>query len=274
MSPSTIPAFSSGSGPDGIGDTTLFIATAASYTSDGPTLPIVGDTSAHMDQIQEIKTTNETRPSKKRKTKIGNATEPNEPSVAVQQVQVDLTSLYKPWTLLPPELLQQIEKRLSGSVESKTEVIVWSKNQNIKSGINRLKALLGFSEFDGNRPQRCDATEHKKADGLISISAFGEATTKMIGIVEMAKRVVHGGKAEESGFAEPWYTYTSLTGLTREQMSSDREGGLEREKRQTSKDDNKNKTPLLTVWISSKSIPELKTAFGEQTFTVRRLTDT
>ncbi|KAK3216090.1 hypothetical protein GRF29_8g2100215 [Pseudopithomyces chartarum] len=253
---------SSGSGPDGVGDTTLFAATAASFASDGPTLPIVGGLEERAGMTRPSPITGDSRPSKKQKTFDGLAKEVDPATAAPKEPQIDLAPLYKPWTLLPAELLPQIEKRLGGSWEENTEVVVWTKNQNVKSGINRLKALLGFTAADGPDGKN-NATSIKNSGKLIAVSASGQGTTKMIGIVEMAKRIVGGkGDAKEAKEAsgETWYAYTGLTGL---KMPAQQEKGNEAQEQNAGK-----KVPVLTVWFSRNSIPEFKKAFGEQTFTV------
>ncbi|KAF1973159.1 hypothetical protein BU23DRAFT_139420 [Bimuria novae-zelandiae CBS 107.79] len=267
MSASAPAEHSSGSGPDGVGDTTLFIATAASYASDGPTLPVIGGVSEHADLVRPSKATSDARPAKKRKTVDQPATEPTEEGAAAKKPQVDLAPLYKPWTFLPPELLQHIEKRLGKSWEEKVEAVVFTKNQNVKSGINRLKNLVGFEKTHGS-DETLEDSASKKDGGLIAVSACSEGTTKLVGIVEMAKRIVGSGKEKKDG-GEPWCTYTVLTGLDiQKRQEEDGRENVEDDKDKTTDKDTKSKTPVLTVWFSRKSIPEFKAAFGEQTFTV------
>ena len=254
---------SSGSGPDGVGDTTLFAATAASFASDGPTLSIVGGLEERAGMTRPSPLTGDSRPSKKQKTSDGLAKEVDPATAAPKEPQIDLAPLYKPWTLLPTDLLPQIEKRLGGSLEEDVEVVVWTKNQNVKSGINRLKALLGFTAADGPDGKNKDATSSKNSGKLIAVSASGQGTTKMIGIVEMAKRIVGGRgdvKEVKDASSETWYAYTGLTGL---KMPAQQGEGNEGQEQNDGK-----KVPVLTAWFSRNSIPEFKKAFGEQTFTV------
>jgi len=260
---------SSGSGPDGVGDTTLFVATAASFASDGPTLPIVGGLEERAEKTRPSPSTSESRPSKKQKTFDGIAKKVDPAAAAPKEPQVALAPLYKPWTLLPAEVLPQLEKRFGRNLEEGIEVVVWTKNQNVKSGINRLKAFLGFTAVDG--PDRKDkgATNSKTSGKLIAISACGPGTTKMIGIVEMAKRIVSGkseAKEAKPASSETWYAYTCLTGSelpTQQVMCSEKERGEGAQEQEVGK-----KIPILTVWFSPNSIPEFKKGFGEQTFTV------
>ena len=260
---------SSGSGPDGVGDTTLFIATAASFASDGPTLPILGSLSERAEGTKlSTSTSDDERPSKKQKTSNGLAIK-SEP--AAKEPQVALAPLYKPWTLLPVELLPQLEKRLGGNWEEQVEVVVWTKNQNVKSGINRLKALLGFTAADQPDGKNKDAADNKKFGKLIVISASGQGTTKMVGIVEMAKRIVGGQTGAKESGGETWYAYTGLTGLkmpTQQGTSTEGKDASKEQMDRFQEKEAKKKVPVLTVWFSRNSVPEFKKAFGEQTFTV------
>lgn len=251
----------------------MFLATAASYISDGPTLPIIGGVDEHASPIKPSKVTNDARPLKKRKTDKHTSTEPTEHAVAAKKLQIDLEPLYKVWTLLPRDLLQQTEKRLGGRLEEKVKVVVFTKNQNVKSGINRLKTLLGFEETQSPSKLSEDDSKARGNDSLVAISAYGEGTTKMVGIVEMTKRAVSGGNGKEVKNGETWYAYTSLIGLDlqmRQENGTERGGELEKEDNPTTDKGPKNKIPILTVWFSRKHLPEFKATFGEQTFTVLR----
>ncbi|KAL1612499.1 hypothetical protein SLS60_000726 [Paraconiothyrium brasiliense] len=248
-------------GADGEGDTTLFIATAASYDSDGPTLPIIGGTGEHAEWVapnpedRPIEEGANSRLSKRRRTKGGIAPKLPGPENKAQKTKVEAERLYKPWTLLPVEVLQQIEGKLNGKWEEKVEAVVWTKNQNVKSGINCLKGLLGFEGNPEAGEKYGSVLNRKGDDGLVAISAYGEGTTKLVGIVEVTKRVVGGDKQDVQGRSgEAWFTYTALSS--------------------TSGKDVKNKVPVLTIWFSRKCIPELKSAFGEQTLQINRTTAT
>ncbi|KAF9738468.1 hypothetical protein PMIN06_007360 [Paraphaeosphaeria minitans] len=246
----------SSSGADGVGDTTLFIGTAASYASDGPTLPIIGSAGEHSDWVApnpEDRPTEKDplpRPAKKQRTQDHLSKVSTNPEASSKRPKVEVEGLHQPWTLLPVEVLQQVEKRVAGERGEKVEVVVWTKNQNVKSGINRLKSLLGFEEAPEAGEQSGREITTRRNDKLIAVSAYGEGTTKLVGIVEMTKRVVGGATKEASG--ETWFTYTVLSS--------------------TSERDVKNKVPVLTVWLSPTRIPELKVTFGEQTFKVKRTT--
>jgi hypothetical protein len=242
------------SGADGVGDTTLFIATAASYASEGPTLPIVGGAGEHSDWVaptakdRPIEGGADSRPAKKQRTtdelKIG----PKDPDSIPKKQKVEVEGLYQPWTMLPVKLLEQVEKRVGGEWKEKAEVVVWTKNQNVKSGINRLKSLLDFEEAPEADEKSGREVKERKDGRLIAVSAYGEGTTKLVGIVEMTKRVV-GGATKDAG-GDMWFMYTVLSS--------------------TSEKDVKNKVPVLTVWLTQRCIPEFKIAFGEQTFKIKR----
>jgi hypothetical protein len=241
-------------GADGMGDTTLFIATAASYASDGPTLPIVGGAGEHSDWVapnakdRRTEKGAESRPAKKQRTTDNLTMGPKDPDSTHKKSKLEVEGLYQPWTLLPVGLLEQVKRRVGGGWIEKAEVVVWTKNQNVKSGINRLKSLLGFEEAPKADEKSAREMKERKDDELIAVSTYGEGTTKLVGIVEMTKRVVGGASKDASG--ETWFMYTVLSS--------------------TSEKDVKNKVPVLTVWVSQKCIPEFKIAFGEQTFKIKR----
>ncbi|KAF3036898.1 hypothetical protein E8E12_002442 [Didymella heteroderae] len=92
------------------------LPTAATDTSDGPSLPIIGAT---------------TGTSTKRKRTA--AAPPRSKNAAPQpQTNTIHPSLYTPWLLLPAKQRKEIEARGTQALD----VLVWSKNQNVKSGIN------------------------------------------------------------------------------------------------------------------------------------------
>lgn len=252
---STVPS----SGADGVGDTTLFLATEASYASDGPTLPIVGGVGEHSNQVtpnprgRPTEENADRRPTKKQRTRDDLSKEPTDPEPATKKSKVAVEGLHQPWTLLPVDVSQQIEKRLGAQWKGNVEVVVWTKNQNVKSGINRLKNLLSFQESPESEAKSGRKAPERSQAGLITVSAYGEGTTKLVGIVEMAKRVVGDGVKGGDGMdGETWFAYTILSSTSEEEV--------------------KNKVPVLTVWFSSRCVPELKAAFGEQNFKIRQAT--
>jgi hypothetical protein len=174
--------------------------------------------------------------------------------------------------------------------------VVFTKNQNIKAGINRLKTYLGA--YDDKAPPNDMPEALEQADAIIAVSAQGDGTTKLVSIVDVAKRVVAPNtRVPESAIkTETWWTYSSLTSVATEkaikavsepkviaQLSQTTEdtqeedeafepmvvGPLAQEKDQKSKQ--MRKFPVLTIWMTKKRIPAFKEAFGEQTFTVQLL---
>lgn len=243
------------SGAGDAGDTTLFIATAASYASDGPTLPIIGGVGEHSDRPkhQSMEESGSSRPAKKQRSDGDYSEDVVKPEGQGERAKVETSRLYEPWKMLDEGTVQQMRKRLGGKWEEEVEVVVWTKNQNVKSGINRLKSLLGFQENVEASEESDKAGSKSKAERLIAVSAHGEGTTKLVGIVEMTKRIVGGSeKNTKDTSGEMWFTYTNLSS--------------------TSGKDDKKKVPVLTIWLSRKSIPEFKILFGEQTFRVTQLT--
>ena len=140
----------------------------------------------------------------------------------------------------------------------------------------------------------------KEEDLVIAVSAQGEGTTKLVGIVDMVRRIVApNGKEEDKGKVEPWWMYTMLTGVEVERKikSSEKIGqnteeakksaasqeeeeafepmevdGSEAQTMNNEKDTvQTKKVPVLTIWMIKKRIPALRNAFGEQTFPVQKL---
>jgi hypothetical protein len=166
--------------------------------------------------------------------------------------------------------------------------VVFTRNQNVRSGINRLKAYLGYDASADTAKEILEKLGRE--DVLIAVSAQGEGTTKLVGIVEMAKRVVGGldeneeggGGDRGGGGGETWYMYTSLAsrGVERvveggeekvvQRKESDGERQQEDGEIDTQSAQKSRRTPVLTAWLSKTRIPSFKKAFGEQTFEVRR----
>lgn len=182
--------------------------------------------------------------------------------------------------------------------------IVFTRNQNVKTGINRLKTYLGAYRDPKSTIEMPDAL--KQDDFLIAVSAQGEGTIKLVGIVDLVRRVVApGGEvgSEHGKGVEKWYMYTVLTHVEVEPKSKsvgqvgtkdDEEGGAgavveaqdvdEEEAFEPMDVDGpesrsgraeglgsevkKRRIPVLTVWMTKKSVPALKNAFGEQVFSV------
>ncbi|EMD60132.1 hypothetical protein GGP41_009528 [Bipolaris sorokiniana] len=262
-------------------DTTTITATPP-YSSEGPTLPIIGAPE------------NDSNPTKKRKAQNGT------PGTALKKQSQQVSphtihpSLYEPWTRLPPDLLKLLESQTRLQATQNIVPVVFSKNQNVKSGINRLKTFLGAYRDPASTIDMPDAL--KQEDVIIAVSAQGEGTTKLVGIVDMVRRIVAPSSKEEvgDGLVETWAMYTMLTSIDIERkaravevkkeeveeveseeeeeafesMDVDGRGG------QRDKDEVKmRKVPILTVWMTRKRIPAFRNAFGEQVFEVRRLVE-
>jgi hypothetical protein len=285
------------------GDTTLALATPIPYSSDGPTLPIIGGTSGvtsgaaassgDLDASRSSTCEEGTRKSQRKMNRAADNAAITPPRRRMPRT--DLEPLHKPWTLLPLEILRTIRLRLGSAQgwEDRCISVVFTKNQNVKSGINRLKAYLGYQQDSGSSVELPDAL--RKAELLIAVSAQGEATTKLVGIVDMVRRIVKTTKHEgfgDEGKAETWYLYTSLASrvVRRRTMSgvveetetvgeqtfnTGNDGGGDVDTRHTGDESGNNrvkrkKIPVLTAWMSKKTIPEFKKAFGEQTFQVQK----
>jgi hypothetical protein len=146
--------------------------------------------------------------------------------------QNDNAPLYEPWALLPPSIRKAIEKKETNKSKPKnwqwlghTIPIVYTRNQSIKSGVNRLKMLLGASSLPtitGEEREKVDRLQ--KGEGMVAVSAQGDAVGKLVSVVEMTRRVVGvvapsgsgagagagDGEAERER-GEKWYMYTCLS---------------------------------------------------------------
>ncbi|KAJ5060077.1 hypothetical protein J3E74DRAFT_270650 [Bipolaris maydis] len=262
-------------------DTTTITATPP-YSSEGPTLPIIGAPE------------NDSNPAKKRKAQ--NSTSGTAPKKQSQQVSPHTIhpSLYEPWTRLPPDLFKLVESQTQLQAIQNIVPVVFSKNQNVKSGINRLKTYLGAYHDPASTIDMPDAL--KRDDVVIAVSAQGEGTTKLVGIIDMVRRIVAPSSKEEvgDGVVETWAMYTMLTSIDVERKASVMEvkkkeaEEIESEEEeeafesmdvdgrgaQKEKDEVKmKKVPVLTVWMTRKKIPAFRNAFGEQVFEVQRLVE-
>ncbi|KAI4630628.1 hypothetical protein J4E80_001566 [Alternaria sp. BMP 0032] len=252
---------------------TTAVTASPPYSSEGPTLPIIG-------APEDAPTA-----SKKRKAqdKI-NGVASKKPSQPPSPHTIH-PSLYEPWTRLPTELrkLPETQKRMRAT--QNIVPVVFSKNQNIKSGINRLKTYLGAYKDPASTIEMPEAL--KEDDVIIAVSAQGEGTTKLVGIVDMVRRIVapSGGEDDEHGKDEAWWMYTMLTSVEVDrEIKTSRptdKGDADVEKTQSAqkKDEQSNenntmkrrKIPVLTVWMTKKRIAAFRNVFGEQTFAVKLL---
>jgi hypothetical protein len=272
-------------------NTTAMSATPP-YSSEGPTLPIIG-------APDDASTANEPKKSeKKRKAQDrSNGTASKKPSQPPSPPTIH-PSLYEPWTRLPTELRNLLETQKRMRATTNVVPVVFSKNQNVKSGINRLKTYLGAHKDPTSTIEIPDAL--KEDDVIIAVSAQGEGTTKLVGIVDMARRIVAptGKEHDKNAKEEVWWMYTMLTSV-----EVDREiktvrpmdkSNADVEKTQSTQDEEafesihlnrryaqglsarndtmpKKKVPVITVWMTKKRIAVFRNAFGEQTFAVKLL---
>lgn len=121
----------------------------------------------------------------------------------------------------------------------------------------------------------------------------------MVGIVDMVKRIVKPGaeRKNDGGVVEKWCFYCVLSSVEVERRKSKAEKGKEaaggEEGDEAAEDEEEEafekmvvddpekkvdgemvqakKVPVLTVWMTRKSILPFKDAFGEQTFEVQRM---
>lgn len=281
-------------------------AVAAPYSSEGPTLPIISNAdSEHTANakkplnapVLKSKMHEHTRNKKK-------AEEENSKRSVKDRAEAVPTfdpALYEAWNILPAELLRILISQERLRPKQNIVSIVFTKNQNTKAGINRLKKYLG-AYVDKKQPMDIpDAL--KQSDAVIVVSAQGEGTLKLVSIVDMVRRVVAPNTRDKAidGKVETWWMYTSLASVevehkTRANLESTdaaqsgantdhtEEAGEEEEKdafepmevdtpapQQKTPQKQTRQEPVLTVWMTKKKIPAFKETFGEQTFEVQIL---
>jgi hypothetical protein len=267
------------------------------YSSEGPTLPIIGDHDApHLHRGNGSRVSEDAMDDRSGKRRQMQA--PGAAKTTMSQPRPPITvdpSLYKPWTLLPTELLRMLESQSRLRETQNIIPVVFTKNQNIKSGINKLKTYLG-AYLDKSSPIDMPSAL-KQIDSVIAISAQGDGTAKLTGVVDMARRVVAPSVKDREGGAktETWWLYASLTSVEVERKTK-LEGGAKAgdENKDDSQDSQEEdafepivvdggrhddgsqlpafkKVPVLTVWMTRKRISAFKDVFGEQSFFVRSL---
>ena len=269
------------------------------YSSEGPTLPIIEgtgmNTAEHNLNGPQATISNANGNAAKKKRKSG---EPNGEGVAAKQAQPIATihpALYEPWTLLPREVVGLLLAQ--GRLASAQNVVpvTFTKNQNIKGGIIKLTTYLKAHVDQKNPVELPEALKEKAC--IIAISAQGEGTTKLVTIVDMAKRIVRPKTThtDGDGMIETWWMYTSLTSIEAEQKKTTASGcdahvkigeatqetqeeeafePMEVDVQEQRKDEvppRIRKVPVMTVWMTQKKVPAFKDAFGEQTFMVQTL---
>ena len=278
--------------------------TDAPYSSEGPTLPVIGSAQfAHgrqctngpaLQQGQKRKRT----ASDNDKTQSGGGV--SKKHDAQKPVRANHSRLYEPWALLPDRMRREVEKRGTENVIP----VVYSKNQNVKSGITKLRRYLGAGS---DKASNDVPAALKQEDAVVAVSAQGDGTVKLVGIVDMVRRIT-GGKETEKGCGMEkeksegikWYMYTALSSVVvprgknavnsadaegqevradseSDAMDVDGDDGAMKEemraqvrlaKEGRDKEDKTKTVPVLTVWMTRKRIPSFRDAFGEQDFIV------
>ena len=272
------------------------LPTTAPYSSEGPTLPIVSAAGATTEHDPNVAAN-----SKKRKRPTNDSTSAPNKAVATeanhhqQPPRTNHPSLYEPWTLLPAKERKALEARGTERVLA----LVYTKNQNVKSGIAKVLRCLGAAgqaETEGKEHESAVLNE----EGVLAVSAQGEGTVKVVGIVEMVGKIVGKGAQGKGGIGEEgdgkrtkWYVYTVLSsvvvargrdarGAARDDADVAQEGdAMDVDVNEDGEDDAMNETqdsgvkegptksvPVLTVWMTRKRIQAFKDAFGEQELVV------
>ncbi|KAG9190785.1 hypothetical protein G6011_08873 [Alternaria panax] len=268
------------------------------YSSEGPTLPIIGALE-DASKVNGVGTAGKKRKAKNKANGTASKKLSQRPSPPTIH-----PSLYEPWVRLPTELRKVLEAHKRMRVAQNIIPVVFSKNQNVKSGINRLKTYLGAYRDPASTIEMPDAL--KEDDLIIAVSAQGEGTTRLVGIVDMVRRIVAPSRTEHNMDAkeEVWWMYTMLTSVdidravktaiktdggntdaeqtqsTQEEEEEEEEEeeafgstDLDRQDAQGSATGNnimqRRTVPVITVWMTKKRIPVLQAAFGEQTFAVQ-----
>jgi hypothetical protein len=259
--------------------------TTAPYSSEGPTLPIIGPENEH------------NAINKKRKTQTQGVKKPS--TNGAEHIATFDPALYAPWTLLPAELRKSLVSQARLRDTENVIPVVFTKNQNVKGGINRLKAYLGAYKDESQPLEMPEAL--KQNDVILAYSAQGEGTAKLVSILDVARRVVapnDKGKEDHKQTVE-WWIYTSLTSVEVEKKAKIiseaiedvkpgqyRQGIQEEDEEEDAfepmevdmphqEDEQQRKqiikAPVLTVWMTKKKIPAFKEAFGEQVWEVLML---
>jgi hypothetical protein len=117
----------------------------------------------------------------------------------------------------------------------------------------------------------------------VAVSAQGDATTKLAGVIEMIKRILKPAVDQDGSVdIQDWYIYTSLASRTVEKQANTKKTGKESaaevtdeegiafeslaaisDKDQEARSSNKT-VAVLTVWLSRTAMREFKDAFGEE----------
>ena len=190
------------------------------------------------------------------------------------------------------------------------QVIVYSRNQNVKSGIGGLLRVVGAASGaskdqagkDQAEPEQNVESGHvDEEDKMVVVSAQGEGTVKLVGIADMVRRIVGEERKETVAVGKDgkkegsrWYIYTVLSNVEVPRMGEatseeqDGEEGNSAEawleamdvdeieeggavrETQQSEKEEMKKVPVLSVWMMRKKTPGWKEAFGEQEMVVQK----
>lgn len=202
--------------------------------------------------------------------------------------------------LLPDKQKKDVDAK--GGVE----IIVYSKNQNVRAGIGRLVRCVGASrdKAEADRESEVEADSGGKVESrqvddeekMVVVSAQGDGTVKLVGIVDMVRRIAAEGskdRGKEDGVK--WYLYTVLSsvdvprtrkvasdadaeghdgaeesGPEADAMDVDYEDGAVQEAEQAVTKETK-KAPVLSVWMTRKRMVGWKEVFGEQEMIVYKV---
>ncbi|KAF3007682.1 hypothetical protein E8E13_009230 [Curvularia kusanoi] len=267
------------------------IPTTTPYSSDGPTLPIISASESSKKRKRTAATSN-TSPA------ATNTSTTDKKHAAKAPARTNHATLYTPWELLSARERKAVEDKGTENVE----VVVWTRNQNVKAGINRLKSLLGAGAGkntsgggDGARSatvgKAAGAVGKEDGEGVIAVSAQGEGTVKLVGIVDVALRVIEENKGRDGMDGTKWFVYTVLSSVLvprgkredaveldgaeaaqddveEDAMVVDREGDEaadgEAVKEVSQRTEEMKRVPVLTVWMSRWRMPGWKEVFGER----------
>ncbi|KAL5120151.1 hypothetical protein ACEQ8H_001977 [Pleosporales sp. CAS-2024a] len=239
---------------------------ATPYSSEGPTLPILLGDASDEHTVKAADTGANHGRRKKRRVQEQGADKPMRDDDDAQPVQSFDPALLQPWTLLPAALLQQLASRDRLRGTKNIVPVVFTRNQNLKSGINRIKTYLGACKHDDERNPIAMPLALNQPDVIIAVSAQADGTIKLITILDVVRRVVAPDPAIQYTTAArtnaTWWLYTSLTSVLQEKKQTDDEP-----------DPKTIKLPVLTVWMTRTPMPEFKDAFGEQMFHVQLFTE-
>lgn len=159
-------------------------APTAPTSSDGPTLPLI-TTSAAAAVSDPSATKKRKRPAAQKQS----STEKNSSAVDSHNTpRTNHPALYTPWVLLPPRerkglAASGVNVGLEDVEGHAVQVLVWSRNQNVRAGVRRLKEALSAPSAGADG----DAVEQRAS--ILAVSAQGEGTVKLVGIVDMVRRM-------------------------------------------------------------------------------------